>query len=181
MDPFAETRRSAIKLATICSTPKWKTYYQERIRWFYTTITGKLASPFIGELVYKNFTGEGKVVVMSNGRNILDNHEDLAQHEAFKLDKDGISFVKFDIRDFDCDVVLSNGTIMVEKTDVQPPVEDVTANMLITVGCVMGAAVVMVIVTCFLCYWFGYRKKQKNEIDEEKVVKQVPEDKTKKN
>uniref|UniRef100_A0AC34QT37 Uncharacterized protein n=1 Tax=Panagrolaimus sp. JU765 TaxID=591449 RepID=A0AC34QT37_9BILA len=151
------------------------------IWWFYTTITGKVGSSAIGEFVYKNSTGEGKVVVMSNGRSILDNQEELLQIEGFKTDSNGMALVQFEIRDPICDVMLSQGKIMVEKTEVQPPVEDVTTKIVITVGCVMGAAVVMMIVTCFLGYWFGYRKKQRNEENEEKVAECGPEDKTKKN
>uniref|UniRef100_A0AC34QT18 Uncharacterized protein n=1 Tax=Panagrolaimus sp. JU765 TaxID=591449 RepID=A0AC34QT18_9BILA len=150
------------------------------IYWLYTTITGKIASPSISGKVYKNSTGEGEVVVMPNGRNILDNQEELAQQEAFKLDKDEISLVEFEINDPICDVTLSQGKLMVERAEVHPPVEDAKANMGTIIGCVVGGVVLVGLIVGFLGYWFGCRKKKKIEVDEEKLAELGPVDKSKK-
>uniref|UniRef100_A0AC34RS94 Uncharacterized protein n=1 Tax=Panagrolaimus sp. JU765 TaxID=591449 RepID=A0AC34RS94_9BILA len=149
------------------------------IHLYYSTITGKVGGPFINNEIYKNSTGESEFIIMSNGRNIMNNHEELVQQEAFKLDKDGISFVKFDIRDFDCEVVLSQGKLMVDKAEVKPPVEDAKANVVIIAGSVGGAVVLVVVVGC-LVYWCVYRKMKKNEIDVESGCCRIKKGKSRK-
>uniref|UniRef100_A0AC34PV20 Uncharacterized protein n=1 Tax=Panagrolaimus sp. JU765 TaxID=591449 RepID=A0AC34PV20_9BILA len=142
------------------------------IRWFYTDVTAELESVVVSERDFKNDTGESELVVKSDGRSLLDNgfKWKIKKREAFKINENGISLVEFEVADSNCDVVLSQGKVMVEKVEPDEPVADASTTVIIIVGC--GIAVVaLATIGGFLGYWFGCRKKKKVKTEEEKIEK----------
>uniref|UniRef100_A0AC34QG26 Uncharacterized protein n=1 Tax=Panagrolaimus sp. JU765 TaxID=591449 RepID=A0AC34QG26_9BILA len=144
------------------------------IIWYYAAagIEAEYEFATINSIVFKNDTGESELVVKSDGTILLDNglRWKVDREEAFKMNENGTAMVGFKIEDSNCDVVLSQGKVMVEKVEPNEPVADASTTVIIIVGC--GIAVVaLATIGGFLGYWFGCRKKKKEKTEEEKIEK----------
>uniref|UniRef100_A0AC34PWP9 Uncharacterized protein n=1 Tax=Panagrolaimus sp. JU765 TaxID=591449 RepID=A0AC34PWP9_9BILA len=139
----------------------------EGIFWFYISKNGEHASSSISDRIYENATGDSELTVKSNGEIFLDGTKRMTDN-PFKLQANGsLSLIEFEIRDSGCEVILSQGQIMVEKSkpkNVEVPAS-ADSTTIIIIGSLIGAVVAAGIIG-FLVYWFACREKKEDNIED---------------